>query len=292
MLFAFIVPAIAYLTVFCAFPLFYGISISFEQFGFAQVVSGHGPFVGFGNYSAILWSGPNAGYTHTAIENTVAFLVLSIVFQYSIGLGLAQFFNRRFALSRFLRALIILPWLFPPIANGTVFSIIFSGQSGLANSILTDLHIIHSPIYWLDRPLSGMFVIILVNIWAGIPFNTLLLYSGLQDVPKELNEAAELDGANVWERFRFITMPILKPVSLIVLLLGIVYTVKVFDIVLVLTSGGPDNGTQVMSLWSWDLAFSVFNFGQGAAVADILLVFCMIMGVFYIRLSRSEAGLR
>ncbi|HUC13923.1 MAG TPA: sugar ABC transporter permease, partial [Acidimicrobiales bacterium] len=137
--------------------------------------------------------------------------------------------------------------------------------------------------------LKGMFVITLVNIWAGIPFNAIILHSGLQDVPRELHEAAQLDGANPWQRLRFITLPVLRPVTLIVIMLGIIYTVKAFDIVIVLTNGGPINGTQLLSTWSYTLAFSEFQFGQGAAIGNILLVFCMVVGYFYIRTTREGA---
>jgi multiple sugar transport system permease protein len=282
---AFILPAIAYVIVFFAYPLGYGILMSLENFGFGAVIKGGGPFVGLHNYTTEL-ADPT---TQLAMEHTAIFLVVSIVFQYSIGLGIALYFNRRFVLARFFRSLIIIPWLFPAIATGTVFSIMFSGDNGIVDSVLKDLHVIHSPIYWFTSSLKGMFVITLVNIWAGIPFNTVILHAGLQDVPRELHEAAELDGANPWQRLRFVTLPVLRPVSLIVIMLGIIYTVKVFDIVIVLTNGGPINGTQLLSTWSYTLAFSEFDFGQGAAIGNILLVFCMIVGYFYIRTTR-QAG--
>jgi multiple sugar transport system permease protein len=133
-----------------------------------------------------------------------------------------------------------------------------------------------------------MFVVTVVNIWIGIPFNALLLYSGLQDIPLELREAAALDGAGPWKRFRYVTVPLLRPVALIVIMLGIIYTVKTFDTVILLTNGGPDNGTQLMSTWAYQLAFTNFQTGDGAAVADMLFIFCMVLGVVYIRATRRE----
>jgi multiple sugar transport system permease protein len=166
----------------------------------------------------------------------------------------------------------------------------FAGQGGIIDETLLSLHLISSPIFWFDSAFKAMFVIIFVNIWIGIPFNAVLLYSGLQDIPNELREASALDGASVWQRFRYITVPLLRPVSLIVIMLGIIYTVKTFDLVIVLTNGGPDNGSQLMSTWAYTLAFQNFETGQGAAVANMLFIFCMIVAFFYIRATRREVA--
>jgi multiple sugar transport system permease protein len=220
--------------------------------------------------------------------NTAIFLVASIVLQFGLGLAIAVYFNRRFFLSKFLRGLIVIPWLFPPVASGTIFSIMFQGDGGVINSLLHSLHIIDSPVYWFDSAFKAMVVITVVNIWVGIPFNMLLLYSGLQDIPRELQEAASLDGAGAWQRFRFVTVPLVRPVALVVIMLGIVYTVKTFDTVMVLTNGGPDNGSQLMSTWAYTLAFTNFQFGRGAAIGNLLLIFCLVVAFFYIRATRRE----
>jgi multiple sugar transport system permease protein len=287
-LIAFILPAIAYVVIFFAYPLAFGVQMSLENFGFGAIITGHGPFVGFQNYTIELGD-PT---TRLALENTAIFLVVSVFFQYIIGLAIALYFNRRFKFARFLRSLILIPWLFPAIATGTVFSIMFSGDNGIVDSILEDLHLIHSPIYWFTSAFKAMFVIMLVNVWAGIPFNAVILHAGLQDIPDELHEAAALDGANAWQRLRFVTMPSLRPVTMIVLMLGIIYTVKVFDIVIVLTNGGPVNGTQLLSTWSYTLAFTQFQFGKGAAVGNLLLIFCLIVAYVYIRANKSESALQ
>ena len=280
-LLAFIMPALAYVVIFFAYPLIYGFTMSVENLGF---IAGSGPFVGLHNYKVEI----NDPVTRTALMNTAVFLVLSIVFQFSIGLAIASYFNRRFFLAKFLRSLMIVPWLFPPIASATIFSIMFAGQGGIIDEMLRSLHLVHSPIFWFDSSFKAMFVVTVVNIWIGIPFNAVLLYSGLQDIPIELREAAALDGAGPWRRFRYVTVPLLRPVALIVIMLGIIYTVKTFDTVILLTNGGPDNGTQLMSTWAYQLAFTNFQTGDGAAVADMLFIFCMIVGVVYIRATRRE----
>ena len=282
-LLAFVVPALTYVILFFVYPLIYGFMMSVEKIGF---IAQSGPYIGLHNYIVEI----NDPVTREALTNTAIFLVASLFFQFTIGFGIASYFSRRFFLSRFLRSLIIIPWLFPPIASGTIFAIMFAGQGGIIDETLQSLHLISSPIFWFDSSFKAMFVIIFVNIWIGIPFNAVLLYSGLQDIPDELREASALDGASAWQRFRYITVPLLRPVSLIVIMLGIIYTVKTFDLVVVLTNGGPDNGSQLMSTWAYTLAFQNFQTGQGAAVANMLFVFCMIVAFFYIRATRREVA--
>jgi multiple sugar transport system permease protein len=284
MLLAFVVPALTYVILFFAYPLIYGFMMSVEKIGF---IAQSGPYIGLHNYRVEI----NDPVTREALVDTAIFLVASLFFQFTIGLGIASYFSRRFFLSGFLRSLIIIPWLFPPIASGTIFAIMFAGQGGIIDETLQSLHLISSPIFWFDSAFKAMFVITFVNIWIGIPFNAVLLYSGLQDIPNELREASALDGASAWQRFRYITVPLLRPVSLIVIMLGIIYTVKTFDLVIVLTNGGPDNGSQLMSTWAYTLAFQNFETGQGAAVANMLFIFCMIVAFFYIRATRREVAL-
>ncbi|HTW07488.1 MAG TPA: sugar ABC transporter permease [Acidimicrobiales bacterium] len=280
----FVVPSLVYVVIFFAYPLAYGITMSLEKIGF--IASG-GPFVGLHNYKEEI----DDPVTGKALIDTAIFLVASIFFQFTIGLGIASYFNRRFFLSGLLRSLIIIPWLFPPIASGTIFAIMFAGQGGIIDEALRSLHLISSPIFWFDSSFKAMFVITFVNVWIGIPFNAVLLYSGLQDIPGELGEAASLDGCGPWQRFRYVTVPLLRPVSLIVIMLGVIYTVKTFDLVIVLTNGGPDNGSQLMSTWVYTLAFQNFQTGDAAAVGNMLFLFCMVIAFFYIRATRREVAL-
>jgi multiple sugar transport system permease protein len=283
--FVLIAPAVAYVVAMFAYPLVYGVTMSLENFTFAALVHGSGPFSGLANYRTVI----HDPVTGTAVINTLIYTTASIFLQFTIGLGLAVFFNRQFPLSRMLRSMLLVPWLIPLVASGTIFSLLFSG-SGYVNHVLLTLHIIHQPIYWLDSRVSAMAVIILVSVWAGIPFFALLLYSGLQDVPVDLIEAAALDGAGPPKRFRYVTLPLLRPVIAIVLMLGLIYTVKTFDIVIVLTSGGPGNATQLLSTDAYTQAFTDFSFGPGAAIGNLLLVFCTIVAIIYIRSVRPETS--
>ena len=281
----FIAPVVVYAVVFFAYPLVFGFMMSFEKFGFSQLVHGSGPFFGIGNYRAAL-SDP---VTITAIRNTVIFTVASVSLQVGIGLAVAVLLNRPFLLSNLLRRLVLIPWLIPLLATGTVFTLLFGDQDGFINMLLQHLGLISSPIAWLIDARPAIIAIIIVNIWAGLPFNVIVLYSGLQDIDGIFYEAAVIDGAGPWQRFRKITLPMLRPVMLIVVMLGIIATVKVFDLVIVMTNGGPNNTTQLLSTWAYTQAFTNFNFGEGAAIGNILLVVSAIIAVFYLRSLRKEA---
>ncbi len=161
--------------------------------------------------------------------------------------ALALLFNLRFPLRRFARSLVIVPWLLPLFIVGTMFRYLFQLEGGAVNQILLDLHLISHPAGFLLSPNAAFVSLLITNIWLGIPFFTLLLYSALQDVPVELKEAAMLDGANAWQRLTRVTLPIIRPVIEVVFVLGFVFTVKVFEIVIALTQGGPANSTQLLA---------------------------------------------
>ncbi|GAA1310315.1 sugar ABC transporter permease [Planotetraspora silvatica] len=281
---AFVAPLVVFLLVFFAYPLGLGIAMSLQDFDVAALVRGFGDFVGLANYVDVLKS----PVTQAAVVRTVIFTVLSVVFSVGIGLAIALYFNRRFPLSRFLRALILLPWLLPTIASGTLFKIMFA-DDGLVNKVLATLGIIQQPVPWLTDPTAAMAALILVNIWAGISFPAVAFYTGLQDIPRDLYNAAAVDGAGRWRVFRSITFPLLRPVTMIVLVYGIIYTLKVFDIVYVMTGGGPADGTQLLSTWAYTESFTNYSFGGGAAVSNILLAFSLVAASFYIWLQRRSA---
>jgi len=277
-------PALIYVALFFAYPLYQDITISFENYGFAALAVGHGPFVGFANYTAMLTS----GVTIRAIVNTVVFTVGSIVFQFTIGFAMALYLHRSFAMSGLLRRVMLIPWVLPLVTTGAIFTLIFATSNGLANELLRGAGLIHGDVGWFTSGYLAVAAITVANIWAGVPFNAVLLYSGLQDVPNELLEAASVDGANAWRRFTRVTVPMMRQVILIVLMLGIIYTVKAFDLVIVLTGGGPANQSQLLSSWSYTQAFSAFQFGTGTAVGNILMVFTFLVGMIYLLISRGN----
>jgi multiple sugar transport system permease protein len=178
--------------------------------------------------------------------------------------------------------------LVPLIVTGVIFRFMFQQEGGAINQILVGTGLIHNPVDWLGTTTYALLTVTIANIWLGVPFFTLLLYSALQEVPAEVKEAAMIDGANPWQRLRLVTIPIILPVIEITFLLGFVFTVKVFDLVIGMTGGGPANATQLISTWSYTLGFQEFNFGEAAALNNVLLVAALVCAPLYLLLSRDQ----
>ncbi|HBF38160.1 MAG TPA: ABC transporter permease, partial [Firmicutes bacterium] len=153
---------------------------------------------------------------------------------------------------------------------------------------LIGTHLLHQPIEWLLQPGTALWALIITNIWIGIPFNMILLITGLSTIPQDVYESAGIDGANKWQQFVYITVPLLKPAIQSVLILGFIYTFKVFDLVYVMTKGGPVNATEVLSTFSYRLSFTEFSFSKGAAVANILFAVLFVVSLGYLRLMKEE----
>jgi multiple sugar transport system permease protein len=280
----FLTPAIAYLLFAFALPIVYNVMLSFQQTSPATIANFTAPFAGLDNYRFIL----HDPTSREAIIRTFEFTFLSLLFQFLIGFALALLFSLRFPGRTYARSLIIVPWLLPLIVTGVIFRFLFQAEGGAVNQVLTSVGLTDHPIQWLNDPHLAFWTILVANIWLGIPFFTLLLYSALQDVPGEVKEAAIIDGAGPWQRLRLVIVPIILPVIEVTLLLGFVFTVKVFDLVIGLTGGGPANSTQLITTWSYNLSFQVFNFGQGAALNNVLLVLAFICSPMYLWLSRGS----
>jgi multiple sugar transport system permease protein len=281
---AFLLPAIVYVVVFFGYPLVSTVVMSTQDYTVRSFYTGEAPFTGLANYAAV-FRNPLFG---TAVANTVLFTVGSIVFQFAIGLGLALFFNGRFLGSATLRSLLLLPWLLPLVVSGAVWRWMLDQDHGIINAALRGLGLADGPTPWLTSTSWALPAVILANIWIGVPFNLVILHGGLRSIPATLYEAAELDGAGAWQRFRHVTWPLLRPVTAIVLMLGLVYTIKVFDVIMTITGGGPANATQTLTTLSYSLSFQDFTFGQGAAVGNVLIVVATIFGLVYLRSARAS----
>ncbi len=266
-----------------AVPIVYNLVLSFERTSPATISHLSAPFAGLSNYTTTL----RDPVADSAIVRTFSFTVLSLLFQFLIGFGLALLFNTRFPLRRFTRSLILIPWLLPLLVTGTIFKFLFQLQAGAVNQLLIDTHLIAAPIGFELSPGWAYVIVLITNIWIGVPFFTVLLYSALQDVPPELNEAARIDGAGPWQRLTRVTLPIIRPVIEVVFVLGFVFTVKVFDVVIGLTQGGPANSTQLIATWAYNLTFQNFDFGAGAALNTVLLAIALVAAPLYIWLNRE-----
>jgi len=277
----FVLPAVVFVGVFFGYPIVKNIVMSFQDYTTATFFTGEAPWTGLTNYIEVF----SSSLFGTTLLNTALFTVGSISVQFVIGLTLALFFKRNFPLSGFLRSLLLLPWLLPLIASSAVWKWILDQDSGALNQFLGLFGI--APVPWLVSPSLALVAVIGVNIWLGIPFNTTILYSGLQAVPDELYEAASLDGATGWRAFWYITWPSIRSVVSVVIVLGVVYTLKVVDIILGLTGGGPANSTQTLATWAYEKSFVQFSFGGGAAVSNILIAVSLVFALVYLSLNRK-----
>jgi len=275
----FVLPASIYMLYFIGYPIISNIILSLQDVTVKTFKTKVKPFVGLGNYVELL----NDGVLKTALFNTLIFTVLCLMFQFIIGFALAVFFNRKFTFAKPIRGLLMMPWMIPITVTALIFKFIFGTDVGILNHFLQALGIISIKIDWLTSANTAMFAIICANVWIGIPFNMILISTGLTTIPDELYESASIDGANKFQSFINITLPLLKPTIESVLILGFIYTFKVFDLVYVMTGGGPVNSTHMLSTYSYKLSFELFQYSKGSAVANILFVILLAVSIVYLK---------
>lgn len=274
--FIFLLPVLIFIALFFIYPFLYNISLSYHDTNVASFVSGKSSFNGLDNYIELF----NDSAFQKALRNTAIFTVLSILFQFSIGFALALVFNRDFPGEKFLRGLLLIPWFLPLLVSASAYRFFFAEQ-GIVNSLLISFKYIAAPINWLTDSSLVIWTVTLINIWIGIPFNFVLLHTGLKEIPKDLYEAAAVDGAKGWQRLLYITIPMLKPVTITVLMLGTVYTMKHFDVVWIATQGGPANASHLLSTLSYQFAFREYRFGLGSATTNVMvLIILLLVGGF------------
>lgn len=280
----FILPAVIYMLVFIGYPIVYNWIISFQDATALTLRNPVRDFIGVENYKVIFADSTfKASVIHTFIY-TIGCLIIQFIF----GLAFALFFAKKFRLSKPIRGFVVISWMLPVTVTALVFKFMFSQDSGIINMILMNLHIIKEPIGWLLNGNTAMTVLILANSWVGIPFNMLLLTTGINNISQDIYEAASIDGATKQQQLFRITLPLLKPTIMSVLVLGFVLTFKVFDLVYVMTGGGPVDATEVLSTYSYKLSFQLFHFGEGAAAANVLFVCLFIVALIYLRTTTKE----
>ena len=280
----FVVPALVYMLAFVGYPIVNNIILSLQDVNVRTLLSPDKPFVAFNNYIEIF----KDSVFRTSLWNTLIFTVGSLVFQFLIGFLLALFFSRNFKFAKPIRGLLMMPWMIPITITALIFKFIFGTDVGILNYILKSLGLIGQNIDWLTSPGTAMIALIAANVWIGIPFNMILISTGLTTIPSELYESASMDGAGKLQSFFKITLPLLRPTIESVLILGFIYTFKVFDLVYVMTGGGPVNSTQMLSSYSYKLSFVEFKYSLGSAVANVLFVILLIVSVFYLKFVYTE----
>ncbi len=277
----FILPAFLYMMFFVGYPIISNIILSFQNVSVRNLVNGQKKFIGFANYSEIFQD----AVFRKAMGNTLLFTVACLLFQFLIGFVLALLFNKNFTFAKTIRGLTMIPWMMPMTVTALMFKFMFSTDVGIINYILRSSHLISENIEWLTTPGTAMIAVVAANVWIGIPFNTILISTGLTTIPQELYESAAVDGANAWQRLVKITLPLLRPTIESVLVLGFIYTFKVYDLVYVMTEGGPVNSTHLLSTYSYKLSFDMFQYSKGASVANVLFLILLLVGMLYLKIT-------
>jgi multiple sugar transport system permease protein len=283
----FILPSALFLGAILGFPILYSVVISFQKYNLETLISKQAQFVGFQNYIAIL---KNPAFS-VALTHSLIFTLFSILFQFTIGLGLAILLSKAFPLNNVMRGVLLSGWQIPSVVTGTIFLWLFNLDYGLVNFLLTSMRIVNQPIAWFFQSNTAMVAVIIANIWLGIPFNVILLSAGISGLPEDVYEAATVDGANGWQKLVYLTVPLLKSTIGAVLMLGFIYTLRVFDLIWIMTKGGPGTATEVLPTLAYRLSFINFNFGQSAAISVFILVILLGAAVLYLKFTLSEESL-
>ncbi|MCP8939663.1 sugar ABC transporter permease [Alsobacter sp. SYSU M60028] len=286
LLHVFLFVPIAYLLAFVGFPIVYNVIMSVQEVNLGNIADLVRPFVGLDNYREVM---ADASFRKVFI-NSLVFVGVNVVAQVSIGLGLAMFFAQRFPGASFLRGLLLASWMLPALVVGALWKWMFATEYGVANFVLRALGLIGSPVHWLSDPAVALTSVTIANIWFGMPFSMILIAAALTSVPLELYEAAALDGAGATARFRYITLPAIRPALLAIACLVTIYTMRAFDLIFAMTQGGPLDASNVLPLLSYQFSFQQFQFGVGSAIGTFAFVIVFGVALVYVRTLKKEGG--
>lgn len=295
--YAMLVPALLFILVFKAYPFALGIWFSLTS----RYVGDVGEFVGLSNYTrqlgdTIFWR---------AAWNTMLFTTLATIFKAVLGMLLALILARKFRFARITRSIVLLPFIVPTVLSGLAWLWMFDSTYSVFNWILTWLWQMDIDLFglsikdswpgrvrilWLGDPVLAMTSIIIVNVWRGMPFFAITFLAGLQTVPQDLYDAGNIDGTNGWQRFWKITLPMIKPIAVVVMVFSIVITFADFEIVYVLTRGGPYNSTHLLATLAFQMGMDAGNLGEGAAIALFMLPILGVLIIWQLLYLRREAN--
>ncbi|WP_340108514.1 sugar ABC transporter permease [Pikeienuella sp. HZG-20] len=268
----FMVPAAAFLLFFLVYSLGLGVWLGFTD---ARIGRG-GVFIGLENY---IWLMGDPVFM-LSVFNTIFYTTVASVLKFGLGLWLALILNNNVAFKSFFRAVVLLPWVVPTVLSALAFSWMFDSQFSIISWVLMQWGLIDAPINFLGDPWNARFSVIAANVWRGIPFVAITLLAGLQTIPASLNEAAALDGATPWQRFYKITLPLLTPIIAVVMTFSVLFTFTDFQLIYVLTRGGPVNATHLMATLSFQRAIPGGQLGEGAAIAVAMIPFLLAAVMF------------
>ncbi|MHA6692506.1 carbohydrate ABC transporter permease [Devosia sp. A449] len=279
--FVFLIPSMVIIGIIILFPIFWGFSLSIREMHLTRPDKGQ-DFVGLKHFIRIatdplFW---------LALGNTVKWVVGAVLGELVLGLAAALLLNRSLPGFKFLGIIMLLPWMLPNIVAAHMWAVMLDSRIGIINDILVYLGIIGQAKAWFADPSTAMWTALVVEIWHGFPFFTLLLLAGLQGIPNELYEAARCDGATRRQQFAFVTMPMLKTMIVATVILRVIALMNSPDILLILTGGGPALSTMVLSLYAYQEARLNFDFGYASALTTVMFFILLVFSYTYVRYSR------
>lgn len=269
---AFMLPAGVFLICFLAYPLGLGVWLGFTDARIGRT----GQFIGLENYQflwidAVFW---------LSVFNTLLYTISASILKFGLGLWLALILNQHLPFKAFFRAIVLLPWVVPTVLSGIAFWWIYDSQFSIVSWSLIKLGVIDHYINFLGEANMARASVIAANVWRGIPFVAISLLAGLQTISPSLHEAATLDGATPWQRFRYVTLPMLSPIISVVMTFSVLFTFTDFQLIYVLTKGGPVNATHLMATLSFQRAIPGGQLGEGAAIAVAMIPFLLAAILF------------
>lgn len=273
-----VAPALLVLLGVLAYPIAASLLLGFQD----ATIAGGGvtsEWVGLANYQRMLGD-PTFGI---ALRNSLYFTFVEVLAVVVISLAVALLLNQPSGRNGLFLVVLLVPWALAPVANAVLWKWIYNANYGILNAILLQLGVIDQKVIWLGDPFLALNMMLVADAWKAIPFIALLLMAGLQNVPSFLYRAARVDGAGAWARFRHVTLPGLRIPILVAIVLQSIWALKVFDLVFVLTKGGPMDGTVVLNFLAWRVTFNFLDLGYGAAIANVLFVIMFVLAIIYVR---------
>lgn len=277
----FVAPSLAMLALLLAYPVFYSVWLSLTD---AKLSAGQldFTFLGLENYRALAADKSVRG----ALLNTLYFTVVEVAAVATLGLLVALLLNHPMARWSGFRVLLLLPWAIAPVANAVLWKWIYHSNYGILNGLLLSLGLIDTNKTWLGDPFGALNMVLIVDVWKSTPFIAILLLAALQNIPSSLYRAARIDGAGTLAQFRHVTLPSLKTALAIAVILQTIWSLRTFDLIFVLTKGGPADGTVVMNFLAYRITFNFLKFGYGAALANVIFLASLLLAIVYVRLMR------
>ncbi len=274
----FILPSLIVMFIFIIFPILRTIVMAFQEWDLTSGTYAH-PFIGFGNFKRIF----SLSHFGKMSWTTLVFISTNVIGKMVFGLGVALFLNRKFFGRSFVRGLMLIPWAMPTFVVCIVFRLALDSDYGILSAFIARLLMTNVPLEFFSHGPLTLGIIIMIGIWKNFPFVSLMLLSGLQSISQDLYDAASIDGAGKLTLFTQITWPLIKPIWNILLVLEILWTAKEFELIYLITKGGPDNATNVIGIDIYLNAFRFYKIGVASAESILLLIFCMVFAMIYFR---------